>query len=156
MSNFVHPRIMPNFCHQKRIDKKYLISKLLSFWGPLAINVKRHHFYTRSVLFPNRQRDKIKGSSSRPAPPPPPWKRSILGHFFWSQKGAFFWLYLALKWSNFCHFFDISWNRPNPSLFVVRIPRHSDFLESFLRDILGSRIDKKCSFLNKHTGHDPV
>ena len=33
-SNFCPPLIMPNFCHQKRIDKKYLISKLLSFWQP--------------------------------------------------------------------------------------------------------------------------
>ena len=26
------------------------------------------------------------------------------------EKMVFFWLYLALKWSIFCHYFDISWN----------------------------------------------
>ena len=48
---------------------------------------------------------KVKPAASRPAPPPPTWKTSILSHFLIPEKGGlFFWNNLALKCSNFCHF----------------------------------------------------
>ena len=79
----------------------------------------------------------------RPAGRPPTphhWKPSILYHFFWSQKRAFFWLYFALKWSIFCHFIDTPQIWSKTDLFVVRMPRHFDFFGSFFRYILSFQI----------------
>ena len=52
------------------------------------------------------------------------------------SKRLFFWLNLALKWSFFCHFCDTPRNWPKADVFVVKMPRLSDFLGSFLRDIM--------------------
>ena len=83
--------------------------------------------------------------AGRPAPSVSRYETSILPRFFWSPKRAVFWPFLALIQSFFCHFCDTS---RNWTLFVVRIPPHSDFLGSVLRDITSPQVDKKYSFFD--------
>ena len=127
------------------------------------------------MLFPKGGGDKIKDPSSRPAGPTcsPLENVDFVTLFLVAKKGVFrkqiapsltfvivftshyvtscskrlfFWLNLALKWSIFCHFFDTSQNWPKTDLFVVRIPRHSDFCDRFY-DPLFHLVFKKAPFL---------
>ena len=65
--------------------------------------------------------------------------------FFLVAKNGLFWSFFSL---NTIIFLSLLWHLSKLDLFVVRIPPHSDFLGSVLRDITSPQVDKKYSFFD--------